>query len=148
MANITLLGASYTDVPAVTLPQTGGGTVTFYESGGTEIDVKSVTASNYPRSLSYTGMKGEPKCWFLKTTSSISSAGNTAYYYIIDMRYNGMNTTGNVFRVGSTRQVNNITSGYSYTYSGGTLTISSSATSRSASPGAFYNGNYELVYAY
>lgn len=34
MANITLLGASYTDVPAVTLPQTGGGTVTFYENGG------------------------------------------------------------------------------------------------------------------
>lgn len=35
MANITLLGASYTDVPAVDLPQTGGGTVRFYESGGT-----------------------------------------------------------------------------------------------------------------
>lgn len=34
MANITLLGASYTDVPAVTLPKTGGGTVTFYEDGG------------------------------------------------------------------------------------------------------------------
>ena len=34
MANITLMGASYTDVPAVTLPQTGGGTVTFYEGGG------------------------------------------------------------------------------------------------------------------
>lgn len=34
MANITLLGASYTDVPAVTLPKTGGGTVTFYENGG------------------------------------------------------------------------------------------------------------------
>ena len=32
MANITLLGASYTNVPAVTLPQTGGGTVTFYEN--------------------------------------------------------------------------------------------------------------------
>ena len=35
MANITLLGASYTDVPAVDLPQTGGGTVRFYENGGT-----------------------------------------------------------------------------------------------------------------
>lgn len=35
MANITLMGASYTDVPAVDLPQTGGGTVRFYESGGT-----------------------------------------------------------------------------------------------------------------
>ncbi len=34
MANITLMGASYTDVPAVDLPQTGGGTVRFYESGG------------------------------------------------------------------------------------------------------------------
>lgn len=37
MANITLMGASYTDVPAVTLPQTGGGTVTFYENGGGSI---------------------------------------------------------------------------------------------------------------
>lgn len=30
--NITLLGASYTDVPAVTLPKTGGGTATFYDT--------------------------------------------------------------------------------------------------------------------
>lgn len=49
MANITLLGASYTDVPAVTLPQTGGGTVTFYESGGsspwTLIESKEITVS-------------------------------------------------------------------------------------------------------
>lgn len=34
MANVTLWGASYSDVPAVILPQTGGGTVTFYENGG------------------------------------------------------------------------------------------------------------------
>lgn len=35
MANITLMGASYTDVPAIDLPKTGGGTVRFYENGGT-----------------------------------------------------------------------------------------------------------------
>lgn len=29
--NITLMGANYTDVPAVKLPQTGGGTATFYD---------------------------------------------------------------------------------------------------------------------
>lgn len=29
--NITLLGASYSDVPAVTLPVTGGGTATFVD---------------------------------------------------------------------------------------------------------------------
>lgn len=46
MANITLLGASYTDVPAVTLPQTGGGTVTFYENGGSPtLITKSITAN-------------------------------------------------------------------------------------------------------
>jgi len=31
--NITIWGASYSDVPAVTLPKTGGGTATFYEEG-------------------------------------------------------------------------------------------------------------------
>lgn len=31
MANVTINGASYTDVPAVNLPTTGGGTSTFYE---------------------------------------------------------------------------------------------------------------------
>lgn len=29
--NITLMGASYTGVPAVTLPKTGGGTATFVD---------------------------------------------------------------------------------------------------------------------
>lgn len=43
MANITLLGASYTDVPAVTLPQTGGGTVRFYEDEPSDLTTKTIT---------------------------------------------------------------------------------------------------------
>ena len=42
--NITLLGASYSDVPAVTLPKTGGGTARFTDTTGTtavESDVAS-----------------------------------------------------------------------------------------------------------
>lgn len=39
--NISLLGASYTDVPAVTLPQTGGGTASF-----TDITDTTATASD------------------------------------------------------------------------------------------------------
>lgn len=31
--NITLLGATYQDVPAVNLPKAGGGTATFIEEG-------------------------------------------------------------------------------------------------------------------
>lgn len=47
MANITLMGASYTDVPAVTLPQTGGGTVTFYENGGGGITWDGLIENDY-----------------------------------------------------------------------------------------------------
>lgn len=177
--NITLLGASYSAVPAVTLPKTGGGTASFTDvtdttaaagdvasgkyfytsagvrtqgtaSGGGSLsyDTKTATASNYPTSLSFSSMKGEPKAFVVRLNAQVSSSGNTTYYYIVDVSHFGTTTHGNCFRIGSTRRVDNITSGYSYSYSGTTLTITSSASSRSASPGAFYNGRYELLYAY
>ena len=77
-----------------------------------------------------------------------TTMGNTTYYYIVDMVYTGSAIHGNCFRIGSTRRVDNITSGYSWNYANGTLTLTSSAGSRSASPGAFYNGSYELIYCY
>ena len=43
MANITLMGASYTDVPAVDLPKTGGGTVRFYEDEPADLTTKTIT---------------------------------------------------------------------------------------------------------
>lgn len=122
-----------------------------YDSGGggsVSVDTKTATNSdNTATSIQFTSMKGTPKYWFLRTTTQISSSGSTSYYYVVNMRYNGSNTTGNCFRIGSTRRVDNITSGYSYSYSGTTLTISSTG-SRTASPGSFYNGTYELVYIY
>lgn len=123
-------------------------TVSVNVSGGeVNIDTKTATASNYPTSLQFTGMRGQPKMFALKSTSQISSSGSTSYYYIIDMIYNGTTTVGNCFRIGSTRRVDNVTSGYSWSYSGTTLTLTTSASSRSASPGAFNNG-YQLIYVY
>ena len=178
--NITLLGASYSAVPAVNLPKTGGGTATFTDvtdttaaasdvatgkyfytaagvrtagtnsggGGGVQTDTKTATASNYPTSLSFTDMKGEPKMFTVRINAQVSSSGSTTYYYIVDITSHGTTVHGNCFRIGSTRRVDNITSGYSWSYSGTTLTITSSASSRSASPGAFYNGSYELLYVY
>lgn len=179
--NISLWGATYSAVPAVTLPKSGGGTATFtdvtdttaaaadvatgkyfYTSAGVrtqgtnsgggggdvQYDTKTVTASNYPTSLAFSSMKGEPKFFVVRLNAQVSSSGSTTYYYIVDIVSNGTTTHGNCFRIGSTRRIDNITSGYSWSYSGTTLTITSSATSRSASPGAFYNGSYELMYAY
>lgn len=179
--NITLLGASYSAVPGVTLPKTGGGSATFYDvsdttasasdvatgkyfytaagvktegtnsgggGGSVQYDTKTATASNYPTSLAFSSMKGEPKFFVVRLNAQVSSSGSTTYYYIVDIASNGTTTHGNCFRIGSTRRVDNITSGYSWSYSNSTLTITSSAASRSASPGAFYSGSYELMYAY
>ena len=140
-----------TNLWSVTGTYSGGG-------GSLSVDTKTVTASNYPVSISFTSMKGQPQYFFLRSTSQISSSGSTTYYYIIDLRYDG-NTNkycdGNCFRIGSTRRVDPITTsssggtvtGYTWSYSGTTLTIPSSAASRSASPGSF-NNTYELVYLY
>lgn len=125
---------------SVTGTYTGGG------GGSASIDTKTVTASNRPTSLSFTSMLGQPKAFFLRCTSSMSRSSNSSYYYVADMRYNGTNTTGNCWRM-SNGNWTNITSGYSYTYSGTTLTVSSRGTT-SSSPGCFYPGNYELVYVY
>lgn len=48
MANITLLGASYSDVPAVDLPKTGGGTATFIDE---EEIVTYYTGTTVPSTL-------------------------------------------------------------------------------------------------
>lgn len=177
--NISLWGATYSDVPAVTLPKQYGGTATFTDvtdttaaagdvasgkyfytaagvktagtasgGGGVQYDTKTATASNYPTSLSFSNMKGEPKAFVCRLNAQVSSSGSTTYYYIVDVSAFGTATHGNCFRIGSTRRVDNITSGYSWSFSGTTLTITSSASSRSASPGAFYSGSYELLYAY
>ena len=45
--NITLLGASYSAVPAVQLPQTGGGTATFYDVSDTTAAASDVASGKY-----------------------------------------------------------------------------------------------------
>lgn len=118
----------------------GGGSIT--------IATKTATASNYPVQLAFTSLSGEPKMFVCRLNAQVSSSGSTTYYYIVDISMTGSGTAhGNCFRIGSTRRVDTISSGYTWTYSSGTLTLHTSASSRSASPGAFNNG-YELIYAY
>ena len=176
--NISLMGATYSDVPAVQLPKSGGGTATFTDvtdttaaasdvasgkyfytsggvrtagtsSGGGGATVKTASVSNTSNtatSLSFTSISAQPKAFFVRCATQMQSS-STTYYYVSNMRYNGTNTNGNAFRMGSTRQVTVVTSGYSWSYSGTTLTISSSG-SRTSAPGSFYNGTYDLTYVY
>ena len=118
--------------------------------GGASTDTKNVTASNRPSTLSFTSMKGQPIAFFLKATFTMTSSSST-YYYVDSMRgylsNNSYSVEGRLFRMGSTRQTENVTSGYSASYSGTTLTLTSTGN-RTTSPGCYYNGSYELVYVY
>ncbi len=115
--------------------------------GGVNIDTKSVTnSSNQNTSISFSSMKGQPKAFFARCTATLSRSSSNTYYYVADMVYDGTSTVGNM-HARSNGQYSNITSGYSWSYSGTTLTLSSSGA-RNTSPGSFYNGTYELVYIY
>ena len=123
-------------------------TVNVSGSGGGTAGTGSASLSSAGNSISFTQLKGTPKAWFIRCTTQLSSSGNTTYYYVADARYNGTNTQATLFRIGSTRRIQNQTSGISYTYSGGTLTVTTTATAATAAPGYFYNGTYELTYVY
>lgn len=115
--------------------------------GGASIGKKSLSNSDATAtSISFTDLEGEPIAFFVRCTTSLSRSSSYRHYYVATMEYDGTSTKGNRwYRYNG--QFSNITSGYSYTYSNGTLTLKSSGN-QTTSPGSFYNGTYELVYIY
>ena len=134
------IGNGQSNIFSVTGTYSGGG------SGGT-VGTGSASLQTAGNTISFTNLSGTPKAWFIRCTTQMSSS-STTYYYVVDCRYNGTNTQATLFRMGSTRRVQNQTTGFSYSYSGTTLTITSTATQAGATPGFFYNGTYELTYFY
>ena len=127
----------------------GYSSVTVNVSSGTvNIDTATTTnSSNQNTSISFTLPSGRtPKAFFCRLTSQIARNSSSRYYYCYDMRWDGSSTggvAGNTFYMYS-GTLSNVTSGYSKSQDGTTYTLSSTG-SRSASPGSFYNGTYELV---
>lgn len=127
--------------------------VTGTYSGGGSANIATATmtnSSNQNTSIEFTLPSGRtPKAFFARLTSQIARNSNSRYYYVFDMRWDGSSTggvAGNTFYMYN-GTLTNVTSGYSYSQSNTTFTLSSTG-SRAASPGSFYNGTYELVYIY
>ena len=129
-------GKAYTPV---SVNVSGGGSAT--------VATKTTTLSAVGQTLTFTGLSGTPKMWAVRCTTQVSSSGSTTYYYLMDAVYDGSAVKGNCFRIGSTRRIQNVTSGLSQAYSGGTLAITGGSSS-GATPGQWYNGEYELTYIY
>ena len=183
--NITLLGASYSAVPSVTLPKTGGGTASFTDvtdttaaagdvasgkyfytsagvktqgtasgGGGGSWTVKQTTwtpGNSTTVSHTFSSLSGTPKAAVLRCTAQLTRSSSNTYYYIADIIWDGTDAWGN-YHLRSNGTFNNVAkdaaSGFNVSTSTNSITFSSDASSRSAAPGAFYNGAYELTYWY
>ena len=135
---------SGTTIFGVTGTYSGGG------GGSANIGTETTTnSSNQNTSISFTQLSGQPKAFFVRLTSQMARSSGSRYYYVENIRWNGSSTGGvegrQFYMYNGT--LTNVTSGYSYSYSNNTLTLTSTG-SRSAAPGSFYNGTYELIYIY
>lgn len=129
-------------------------TGTYTGGGGGSASVATTTWTNSSTSTvshQFTGLLGTPIAAFLRCTSQLTRSSSNTYYYIADIAWDGTNASGN-YHLRSNGSYNNVasdaTAKYNVTVGTNSITFSSTATSRSSAPGAFYNGTYELVYIY
>ena len=104
--NITLLGASYSDVPGVTLPKTGGGTATFYDVDDTTVAAGDVRSGKYFYTANGTKTQGNiANGTITNNTSGGTSSGTVnrgsqikigAGYYASDSYYTAQANSGTI----------------------------------------------------
>lgn len=102
--NISLLGADYPDVPAVTLPKTGGGTATFFDVDDTTAVAGDVLSGKYFHKADGTKVQGSiANGTITNNTSGGTSSGTInrgsqikigAGYYSADAYYTAQTNSG------------------------------------------------------
>ena len=95
--NITLLGASYSAVPAVTLPKTGGGTASFTDVSDTTATAADVASGTYFYTAAGERTEGTASGGGGGGTTSVTVNGwaSVALLYYVDGTMTVQNTTSN-----------------------------------------------------
>ena len=165
--NITWLGSSYSGVEQLELPQTGGGTASFFDPSGTTATASDVTSGKYfltsagvlTQGTNSGGGGGGGTVTVGTKTKTLTSATSSIQFtglsgsptsFVVtssaDIATNTDGITGVVYDGTSlhgqtiTTQVTADT-GFTQSYSGGTLTIT-------ATTAEFQDNEYKLVYTY
>lgn len=96
-------------------------------AGGGElyVDTVKVTPSSSSTTITFTGLKAEPKMFYVRNTTTISLTGTNVNAYVTDIFYNGTSAVGGSVAFTKSNQVYGRvnSSGYTITYSNGTLSI-------------------------
>lgn len=166
--NVTLLGATYSNVPAVLLPKSGGGTARFDDAsvttatasdvasgkvflasngtittgtasggGGMNVATATATPSTASRTISFTGLSGEPTSFHIVCKGDLATASQVK---VSAVAYDGTDHIGQTVTNASNAQAS-YDDGFSHTYSSGTLTVT-------ATTAYFQAEQYSLVYTY
>lgn len=88
--NISLLGASYSDVPAVVLPKTGGGTARFDDAS-----VTTATAADVASGKTFLAADGTI------TTGTASGGGSSAWTKVAETTYSASTTSTSAVTIGT-----------------------------------------------
>ena len=125
-----------------------------YSGGGGSWTVKQTTwtpGNSTTVSHTFSSLSGTPKAAILRCTAQLTRSSSNTYYYIADIIWDGTDAWGN-YHLRSNGSLNNVAkdaaSGFNVSTGTNSITFSSDASSRSAAPGSFYNGEYELTYWY
>lgn len=116
--------------------------------GSSTIATATTTPSSNATSISFT-VTGQPKAFMVQMVAATYTM-TSGYYVVESVMYDGSATTGNYYYYksggGSGHTQNFSNSYFSFTYSNGTLTVSSNS---STNGGYFYSDKqYKLTYVY
>lgn len=126
--NITLLGASYSDVPAVKLPKTGGGTATFTDVADTTATASDVSSSKYFYTAAGVKTQGSAAA---KTSANLTVSGATV---TAPAGLYASNASASVASGSATTPATTITANPSISVSSSGLITASASATKSVTP--------------